>query len=239
MYFHLESRNTENFELSVPLATPIVNAYNFEIGLMRVEMLKNFDNAPFDRYIQFIREGEKSPVFALPRTHYATAAEINEFIRKLVNQANLKNYIEVTTMKGTETKWVLQPGIEIRFSEELKNWLGLARKSLNSMGKAEKVTVMSTPDVKRGFRRVYVKCDFVKPTQNYRGSLDRILDSFPTSKESEENSLSQEFSNPLYQPIHENIIENLKLQLCDEEGRLLTHNKEAIAWALVHIRPKA
>lgn len=249
MYYNLECRNKQSYEPIIHLTTPITHGYNYEIGLMRVELRSDFDNTPFNRYIQFVKEGQSSQIYTLPRVHYDTVAQVNDAIRKFVNDADLKNFVELTTMKVTQTKWTLSPGIKIRMSMELKKWLGLATKDLNAEGRAQKLTVLCTPDLKRNYRRIFVKSDLALSNQYYRNSMNKILDSFsaastigaPAAAEEQsplKSSLSYEFANPIYQQINENVIENVKLQFCDEEGRVLTHDREAISWALVHIRPR-
>lgn len=241
MYFHLESKNKKAYEPFIELQTPLQFSNDYEIAVIEIAMRNSFINIPRDRSIQFVVQNRaRTPVYQLPLQHYASVAEVNESLRRITAEAELgKPIIEIATVKQTETKWTLSPGVKVRFSDELQHWLGLDNINLSAANAQEKVTFSVEPDIMRGFRRIFIQTEAVRPNQYYRKTLLPILASFPPMPYDSESAdlIVHKFHNPTYQRINSCTLDKIVLQFCDEEGRLLVHNSEAYSWALVHLRP--
>lgn len=231
IHLHWTPDDSDQIIAKTRLPTPLHDADLYEIGVLEASVGTEFHNVPHERKIQFANP-ELLVTQTLPRKHFENLTEFHKSLRDMIKNATFENLIKIEKV-GERTRWTLQPNVEIKPQPELKAMLGLSHVS--------EIKASDTPaqffgvcDIYRNYRRIFLKSDFIIPTDLIHNTVLPILSSFPVDHTVD--TCSVRFNSPIYHKINCKRLEEVTVSMINEVGREMMSSSGS-AYCLIHIRP--
>lgn len=232
--FIFKSQDSD-IKVNFPVPIQLNNDYNYELGLLWFACYNTIDNiTPLNNTLSLINKDNAGKYTSKKITIDPGAYELSNLYSNIYtklgfNKENMKDcpIVFSPNISTGKTKMVIQPNNTLDFKDsKMNNIFGFVNKRYEAGTHISEHRInIST------LNTISIECNIVEGAF-VNGEQSNILYSFPSNTVEKGYKFIERMYIPLYLPVTQSVISNIRIRIIDDENNLVNFNKEHISLCL-------